>query len=551
MAEQKSTIVGIDIGSYSIKIAEMKTTAKSYSLRNFREFPLSPDPTQDKKIQIIDILRNLVAEYDPDQTRFILAVRQSHVSVRYKQFPFKERFKILRSVPFELEDEVPLELGEAIFDAKILSFQNQLTNVLAIACPKTFIQEVVDLAQDCGIELDLVSVEGIALANIFENWTLPPPNILIEDPPVPGSRLGEVVLEIGHNTTRMLVFSEKVLLTVRHIDWGVKSVADAIATRYGLHSIEALKELQTKAYIILQRDSATHEQKLFSDVIQGALDPFISRLKLLIYEVQSEFALNFTQGHMLGGGCQIRNLGPYLTQGLEIPFNRFQYLDRLPHVETETNAHIEMTGAVAISLAIEGLRRPRNPAINLLKDDFAPEQNSFNYFWESWGTTFKVAAACFVLVWFYGMIRQGVSESLDNQSYDILREQAQKAAGLKGANATLNKIEGFIREQKTEQKNRKVMEKALDMNSAMDVLKKISQASPNKKQLEFEVLRFKVENDLVEIQGTMPSAASPQPLEEALKNLAIGKKLETFPSQTTTGGKKYFGYRFRTDRFKQ
>lgn len=551
MADQKNQIVGIDIGSYSIKIAELKATAKSYALKNFREIPLSPDPTKDKKIQIIDILRNLTIEYNPEQTKFILGVRQSHVSVRNKQFPFKERFKVLRSIPFELEDEVPLDQDEAVFEAKILSYNNQLTDVLAIACPKVFVQEVVDLAQDCGIELELLSIEGLALSNLFEDWQNAPPNIIREDPPVPGSRSAEVVLEIGHTSTRVLVFSQNVLLTVRHMDWGVKTVADSIAQRYGLHHIEALKELQTKAYIILQRDSATHEQKLFSDVIQGAVDPFISSLRLLIYEIQTEFSVTFGQGHMLGGGCQIRNLGPYISQGLDIPFNRFSYFDRIPHVEINTSPQIEMTAAVAIGLAIEGLRRPRNPAINLLKDEFAPEQNSFSYFWEAWGTSIKVAAACFVLVWVYGVVRDSTSEGLDNQSYETLREQATKLAGLKGKDASLNKIEAFIREQKAEQKNRKVMEKVLEMNSAMDVLKKISLTSPNKKQLEFEVLRLKIENDLVEIQGLMPSSSSPQSLEETLKSMALGRKLETFPSQTATGGKKYFGYRFKTDRFKQ
>lgn len=551
MADQKNHILGIDIGTYSIKVAEIRATAKSYAFRNFREFPLSPDPTKDKKIQIIDILRTLASEYDHEKTRFILGVRQSHVSVRQKQFPFRERFKILRSIPFELEDEVPLEQDEAIFEAKILSFNNQLTNVLAVICPKVFIQEVVDLAQDCGIELELLSIEGLALSNLFEDWQNPPPNIVLEDPPIPGSRKAELVLEIGHSSSRLLVFSEKVLMTVRHIDWGVKAVGDSIAERYGLHHIEALKELQTKAYIILQRDSATHEQKLFSDVIQAAIDPFTSRLQLLIYEIQSEFAVTFTQGHLLGGGCQIRNLGPYISQSVEIPFNRYQYLDRIPHVETNTTPHVEMAGAVAISLAIEGLRKPRNPAINLLREEFAPQQNSMDLFWQSWGTTAKVMLAVFLMLCVYGSVRDTTSENLDNQSYDILREQATKLAGLKGKDASLNKIEAFIKEQKTEQKNRKVMEKVLEMNSAMDVLKKISQNSPNKKQLEFEVLRFKVENDLVEIQGTMPASASALPLEETLKGLATSRKIETFPSQTTANGRKYFGYRFRTDRFKQ
>jgi Tfp pilus assembly PilM family ATPase len=51
--------VGIDIGAYSIKVAEVEAPSKSYVIRRVQEFPLSLDLTKDKKIEIIDTLRTL------------------------------------------------------------------------------------------------------------------------------------------------------------------------------------------------------------------------------------------------------------------------------------------------------------------------------------------------------------------------------------------------------------------------------------------------------------------------------------------------------------
>ena len=36
--------VGVDIGTYSIKVAEVEATSKSYVLRRVQEFPYSPLP---------------------------------------------------------------------------------------------------------------------------------------------------------------------------------------------------------------------------------------------------------------------------------------------------------------------------------------------------------------------------------------------------------------------------------------------------------------------------------------------------------------------------
>ncbi|NJM10484.1 MAG: pilus assembly protein PilM, partial [Bdellovibrionaceae bacterium] len=114
--------VGIDIGAYSIKIAEVEATSKSYIVRRVSEFPLSLDLTKDKKIEIIDTLRTLFGQYDLDQTNFIFSVPLKSVSARLLNLPFRERFKVQRAIVSQLEDELPFNQEDAVFDAKIVRF---------------------------------------------------------------------------------------------------------------------------------------------------------------------------------------------------------------------------------------------------------------------------------------------------------------------------------------------------------------------------------------------------------------------------------------------
>ena len=110
-------IFGVDLGTYSVKVAEMDVTARGYVLSGFHEFALSLDPQKDKSLEVIEALRKLSAASDPSNTKWVLGVSQSNVSVHFNRFPFKERQKILKSLAFELEDEIPLDIDETIFDA--------------------------------------------------------------------------------------------------------------------------------------------------------------------------------------------------------------------------------------------------------------------------------------------------------------------------------------------------------------------------------------------------------------------------------------------------
>ena len=113
--------VGIDIGSYCIKVVEINSNSKGFQLVNFYTHQLTIKPNTDTHFEVIEFLRNLSAKFDPQQTQFIIGVRQDKVAVRQKTFPFTDRNKIAKTLPMELEDEIPFSIDNAIFDFKVQS----------------------------------------------------------------------------------------------------------------------------------------------------------------------------------------------------------------------------------------------------------------------------------------------------------------------------------------------------------------------------------------------------------------------------------------------
>lgn len=541
--------VGIDIGRSSIKVAEAETVARAFVVKRFLEFPLSTDPNKDKKIEIIDILRNLIPQYNSDSTRFIFSVRQEDVSLRQKQFPFRERHKILKAVPFEMEDEIPFSQADAIFEAKIIRFEGKAADVLAMACPKERVRDVIQIAHDGGAHPSAISLESVALSNFLENWDAPPPETMPISAEALGAqdKIGELVIDIGHASTKCLFFENGALVAVRQIDWGGRNIINQIAHKYGLSVMQATKELEAKSFIALDKSSTTKEQANFSKIIETSVMDLVRELRLKILEIKADHRLDIAKAHMTGGPTQMRGIGGFLTQHLEIAFNRFKLLSLLPNVAFDADAHTESVAGVAIGLAIEGLRKPRNPAVNFLKDEFAKQSETLARLWEKWGYAVQIGAAAFVAFFIYAFVRDSMTASMMSASEEALKSQAVAIANLKGSAASPSKIKKFLAGHDKEQKARKQAEKALKLNSPLDVLNLISQNLPERSVV--DVKQFLVDGDMAEVQGYMASGTRLTDIQQALQASSIDGKAEAVTSQLpAVSGRKPFAFRLHVNR---
>jgi hypothetical protein len=86
------------------------------------------------------------------------------------------------------------------------------------------------------------------------------------------------------------------------------------------------------------------------------------------------------------------------------------------------------------------------------------------------------------------------------------------------------------------------------MNSAMDVFKKINDSIPAKTVVTLDVRRLSINEDVVQIEGTVANATQLQILEKAISNVATSRlnKSETVTRITKPGVP--FAYSFTVDR---
>lgn len=546
--------VGIDIGSSSIKLVEVQSTSKGFQVTQFVEHPLNVLPGADQELEIIEYLRGFLAHFDHSQTRFILGLRQDRVAIRNKFFPFNDRIKISKSLAFELEEDLPFSSDNAVFDAKIIRTVGGGAEVLACAAPKVHIQNLIQRAQDIGVDPYLLSSEGTAFANLYEKWNeappaTVPPTIAIEDGENRPVRHIQLVLNIGHMRTLVSAFEGSSLIAVRSILWGGKNIAEAISKKYEIPFLEAMKELQTKAFILTNKQGATFDQVTFSDTIAKSVREMARDLQLSILELKSEFNAQIHTINLTGGVSQIQNLGPFLTQILEVPVNRTSALEAVPNVIFDRSMANGAKAGMALGLAIEGLKKPRNPPINFLRGDFAKQNHQMKQFWEKWGHTAKVLAAALVVLFVYTSLRESFSLSLAERTQEVLKDQAKSVAGLKGKSASENGIRKYIRENKKRAADLKTLASVSNMNSALDIVKKINDAAPPKTTITLDVQKINIDDAQVTVEGYVNSPKEMSLLQQSLTNISTDGQVKA--SRATIGamtGRTTFAFSFNVDR---
>lgn len=543
--------VGIDIGSSSIKVVELTTTAKEVSVSKFHLHQLGLNPAFDSELEILDYLRSLVASYDPATTKFVFGLRQDRVSVRHKVFPFVDRLKILKSLPFELEEDLPFSSETAVYDAKLIKTMGHQAEILACATPKHRVADALRLMADVGIDLHILSSEGIALANCFEKWNeqirIEPPGQNEFEGTAPPRNIS-LILDIGHTRTLVLAMYGDNLVGCRSVLWGGKNLAEALAKRYEMPFVEAVKEMQTKAFILPSKEGASYDQIVFSDTISSSVKELARELQISILEFRSEFGGEIEKISITGGVSQILNLGPFLTTQLDVAVNKTETLGTF-RTSFGRDPGADAVIGVALGLAIEGLKKPRNPPLNFLRGEFAKQNDVIKRFWEDWGTSVKVLAASFVVFFIYSSLRENTALSLADKANDALKLQARQVAKLPAREANEAGVKKYIKENKRKAQEMRTLVSLAKVNSALDIMKKITDATPGKNQVSLNIKSLKVQDEFVEIEGTLANPNEMSIFQRALTSVSSDGKIEArAPLMTAPAGAVAFGFAFKVDR---
>ena len=148
----------------------IKTSGKTFHILQTHYFPIKPEDSEEQKeLVTLSHLKSLIDVYKDRDVKYIFCCPQNEISVHTLHFPFKERYKIKKSLPFEIEDKLALfSKQNLISDIKIISRSEKSASVLVFSSFRENIVKLIETLGKMGIQPFIVSCEASAVSNLFE-----------------------------------------------------------------------------------------------------------------------------------------------------------------------------------------------------------------------------------------------------------------------------------------------------------------------------------------------------------------------------------------------
>jgi len=169
------SLVGLDIGSHSIKIVELKHHKKRYELASFGVAQLPPEAIVDGVIMdssiVAETIRNLYSNLKIKNKSVATSVAGHSLIVKKIQLPQMSEDELEEQIQWEAEQYIPFEIDEVNIDFQILGTlpeEEGQMEVLLVAVKKDIINDYTAVIGEAGLSVSVVDVDAFAVENLFE-----------------------------------------------------------------------------------------------------------------------------------------------------------------------------------------------------------------------------------------------------------------------------------------------------------------------------------------------------------------------------------------------
>lgn len=343
-----TSVVGIDIGSVALRAVEVSNSGKTHStLLRYLEVPIPVGlVTRGEVIDaaaVSDALKKLWSVGGFKSKNVVLGMGNQRVLARELSVPKMSLARIRESLPFEVQDLLPIPVAEAVLDfypiAETEGENGPMVRGLLIAAVKAAVLSNVNAAAAAGLTTVDVDVIPFALSRL-----------LLSRPGVEGT---VALVDIGGATTSVVIATDGVPQFVRIIATGGDDITQALIRDLEMEPEQAAA---AKRRLGLATGSVAAADKVAVEVVYRIAKEQLSSLRNTInYFVNTR---PMDEVHLIvlsGGGAQLSGLPAALAEMTRLsvvigdPLSTVKLAQGLDTEELITNASAY---AVALGLAL-------------------------------------------------------------------------------------------------------------------------------------------------------------------------------------------------------
>lgn len=265
-------MVGIDIGSKTIKIVEIERETNGFTLSasgavGYSGIPIEKMVDEKEMMGIAQVIKKLHAEAGVTSKEIVISIPEPLVFTRSIKFPLLTDSEIASAVKWESEQYIPIPVSEAIIQHSILQ-RNETSSppevlVLLVAAPRITVEKYVKVITLAGLTVVAVETELIALTR-----ALAPIDKTV------------ILVDIGAGSTDIAIAKNGLFSFSRSIPIAGEAFTRAVSQGLGINATQA--EEYKKTYGLAD--------KQLEGKIKGVLEPV---LRLVVDEIKK--AINYYQ----------------------------------------------------------------------------------------------------------------------------------------------------------------------------------------------------------------------------------------------------------------
>lgn len=351
---KKNQLVGLDVGSHSIKLVEIDHSKKGPILKSFGVVGLPPNAIVEGSVKEMEIvasaIKNLYKNLKVKNRKVATSISGYSVIVKKIDLPAQEGADLEATIQERAEQYIPFDINDVNLDYDLLVPETETKEegegsgkpreVMLVAAKKEMVEEYVGLLQLAGLSPMVLDVDAFALQNAFEMSS-------------PDQQGCYALVNIGAEELGINAVKNGVSMFTRDSSYGGAQITEAIMKELKVSYEEAEK-------IKLGGTKVEKERAILEEIFTSVVSSWAQEIKRALDFLATTYPDETIERVFLSGGSsRIPGFQKYLEAETGIPVELFNPFSNLiineKRFDTNYLSYMAPQAAVAVGLALRSI----------------------------------------------------------------------------------------------------------------------------------------------------------------------------------------------------
>ncbi|MDP2934314.1 MAG: type IV pilus assembly protein PilM, partial [bacterium] len=312
--------LGIDIGTASIKVVQLKKEEEKFKLETYGQISTigylerlndTFQSTSLKTLEVVarEMLRVVLEKAEVTVKNAVMSIPVFSSFVSIIEMPFMGEKELARAIQFEARRYVPIPLPEVILDWRVIEIgmiKNDFSprpfkgkRVLLIAVPIEVVNKYLRIADDLGLGVVALELESFSVAR----------SLMSND------KSSVCILDVGVRASSFTIVDKGIVQMSHSLDIGGGEMTRTLATGLGIASERAEEFKMTYGF---DHEAEKQNQTEVRDLLNVPISRIVDEIERMINSYQFKTGRKVEKIILNGGSSRLRGLIGYIGEKLDI-----------------------------------------------------------------------------------------------------------------------------------------------------------------------------------------------------------------------------------------